>query len=460
MRSRNNQAPEAALRAGVTAGGPATGIAPSTVGSFGGTAATTQQQNLGQRSGPAGFPAGGPATGITPSTVVSFRRSAATAQQQNLRPAGFPGGMFPSTVGSFGGTAATTQQQNLNPAGIPAGMFPSTVGSFGGTAATAQQQNLRPAGFPGGMFPSTVGSFGGTAATTQQQNLNPAGIPAGMFPSTVGSFGGTAATTQQQNMSPAGFPAGMSPSTVVSFGGTAANAQLQNWSADSGPARVTAGGPTGGFATRIARSAVVPAVLGRPFTNSQQQPSGSVGGLAENVARAAVIEDAPKRVARSNPKKRQIQAPLGCTVPGAFADPHFAMPPYVLPTAALIPLSPSMVAGKRGLHEALSLVPECWKEPPRVGERFINIQAAMDRIQGYGLWCGFAADCVNPQGVESSRFQCAHADFTVQLPESLNFCRNTRAMGCTFAITIVKIKHSGGEYEICEFLLLYVSSCA
>jgi hypothetical protein len=136
------------------------------------------------------------------------------------------------------------------------------------------------------------------------------------------------------------------------------------------------------------------------------------------------------------------------------------MPPYILPTAALNPLSPAMVAEKLGVQEALSLLPESWKEPPTRGERFINIQAAIDRIQGYGLWCGFAAGCVNPQGLESSRFQCAHADVTVQLPESLNYCRNTRAMGCKFAITIVKIKHSGGEYEICEFLLLYVCSCA
>jgi hypothetical protein len=84
----------------------------------------------------------------------------------------------------------------------------------------------------------------------------------------------------------------------------------------------------------------------------------------------------------------------------------------------------------------------------------------MDHIQGYGLWCGFATDCVKPQGDESSRFQCAHADVTVQLPESLNYCRNTRAMGCAFTSTIVNIKRSGGEYEICEFLLLSVSSWA
>jgi hypothetical protein len=211
-------------------------------------------------------------------------------------------------------------------------------------------------------------------------------------------------------------------------------------------------------ATGIPPSTVVS--FGRTAANAQQQPSGSAGGLAVNLARAAVIEAAPKRIARSTPKKRQIHAPLGCTVPGAVADPRFRMPPSILPTTALNPLSPSMVGEKQRLQEALSLVPESWKEPPGRGERFINLAAAMDRIQGYGLWCGFAADCVNPQGVESSRFQCAHADVTVQLPESRNYCPNTRAMGCAFTITIVKIKRSGGEYEICEFLLLSVSSCA
>jgi hypothetical protein len=136
------------------------------------------------------------------------------------------------------------------------------------------------------------------------------------------------------------------------------------------------------------------------------------------------------------------------------------MPLEVLPAAALNPLSPAMIAEKLELQQALSLLPEAWREPPSRGERFINLQAAMDRIQGYGLWCGFAAECFNPQGVDSSRFQCAHADTTVQLPESLYFCRNTRGMACAFTITIVKVKQTGGEYEICEFLMLYFSSCA
>jgi hypothetical protein len=39
---------------------PATGIPPSTVVSFGRTAANAQQQNWGAGSGPAGFPTGGP----------------------------------------------------------------------------------------------------------------------------------------------------------------------------------------------------------------------------------------------------------------------------------------------------------------------------------------------------------------------------------------------------------------
>jgi hypothetical protein len=337
--------------------------------------------------------------------------------------------------------------------------------SLAPSSANAQQQHLSPssgpAGFPAGISPSTVVSFGGTAANGQQQHLRPGSRPAGpaggpatdISPSTVVSFGHPAANAQHQHLSPgsrpAGFPAGISSSTVVSFGRTAANAQHQHLSPGSGPA---------GFPAGISSSTVVS--FGHPAANAQQQPSGSAGGLAVNLARAAVIEAAPKRIARSTPKKRQIHAPLGCTVPGAVADPRFRMPPSILPTTALNPLSPSMVGEKQRLQEALSLVPESWKEPPGRGERFINLEAAMDRIQGYGLWCGFAADCVNPQGVESSRFQCAHADVTVQLPESRNYCPNTRAMGCAFTITIVKIKRSGGEYEICEFLLLSVSSCA
>jgi hypothetical protein len=51
-----------------------------------------------------------------------------------------------------------------------------------------------------------------------------------------------------------------------------------------------------------------------------------------------------------------------------------------------------MVAENEDLQQALSLLPESWREPPSRRERFINIQAAMERIQGYGLRCGFAAD--------------------------------------------------------------------
>jgi hypothetical protein len=43
---------------------PATGIPPSTVVSFGRTAANAQQQHWGAGSGPAGFPTGGPIPGF------------------------------------------------------------------------------------------------------------------------------------------------------------------------------------------------------------------------------------------------------------------------------------------------------------------------------------------------------------------------------------------------------------
>jgi hypothetical protein len=127
--------------------------------------------------------------------------------------------------------------------------------------------------------------------------------------------------------------------------------------------------------------------------------------------------------------------------------------PDAMPRAELQPLADYVISSKDGLKDALRLLPDQWKQPPVLGETFINLDAAMDRIKGYGLWCGFASDCFNPMGTTSFKFQCAHAMNTVQFPQCLNnskYCANTRDMKCPFTLTIKRVKKTG-VYEICEY---------
>jgi hypothetical protein len=139
--------------------------------------------------------------------------------------------------------------------------------------------------------------------------------------------------------------------------------------------------------------------------------------------------------------------------PGEVRDPRF-LAPRRTPLTELTPLTADLISTKEGLASALSVLPDSWKLRPVAGERFINVEAALDRIKGYGLFCGFAVDCFNPGNRGSSRVQCAHALNTVQRAGSPRGEVNTRSMSCPFTLTIEKFRNENmvfDGYHICEY---------
>jgi hypothetical protein len=145
----------------------------------------------------------------------------------------------------------------------------------------------------------------------------------------------------------------------------------------------------------------------------------------------------------------KVPAPPDCTVPGAIADPAFLMPMEKQLWVPLPPIPTRFFDLDIMLPYCMKWLPTAWSRPPVRGERFINFEAAMDRIKAYGLLCGFAVDCFNPESVTTRTFQCAHSQDTIQLPGTVNYCANTRSILCPFRISLKKLP--GSAFEICEF---------